>query len=190
MVTWGPLSNFEWCMHDLMLGLVVNWSNLITRQSKKLTLSNVNLVAHMIIVWRALIIFPHPTLSHQCFFGQCLTFNNTRKDLMFSKSVIGLPWVSKYLMTTNWTNFLLLYAKSWLTRCWKIELVGIWVVIQYTSTTFDPNIPIDEFNKQAYMFLNLEKEKSHNDSVESSKTTKESLLSTSACSQCHPKKNF
>jgi hypothetical protein len=34
------------------------------------------------------------------------------------------------------------------------------------STPFHPNIPIDELNKQAYIFLELEKEKSESYSME------------------------
>jgi hypothetical protein len=58
------------------------------------------------------------------------------------------------------------------------------------STPFHPNIPIDEFNKQAYMFLDLEKENSRSYSMEPFGIAKESLLSTSTCFKCHPKNNF
>jgi len=52
-------------------------------------------------------------------------------------------------------------------------------VIQSVSTPSCPSVPADEFNKQASMFLDLDKEKSQSDSVESSETPKGSLLSTS-----------
>lgn len=64
------------------------------------------------------------------------------------------------------------------------------VAIQFTSTPFDPNIPIDELNKQAYMFLDLEKENNESYSMEPFGIAKESLLSTSTCLECHPKNNF
>jgi hypothetical protein len=36
----------------------------------------------------------------------------------------------------------------------------------------DPNIHVDGFNRQAYMFIDMEKEKNQNDLVESYETTK------------------
>lgn len=52
-------------------------------------------------------------------------------------------------------------------------------MIQSVSTPSCPSVPADEFNKQASKFLDLDKEKSQSDSVESSETPKASLLSTS-----------
>lgn len=163
---------------------------MVTRQSKKVSLIQCKLGSSRDNCIESFN-HPLPNIITPMFLWAMFNFQQLKtRPHAFKICHFGLPWASKYLMITNWTNFLLLYAKSWLTRCWKIKVVGIWVVIQSTSTTFNPNIFIDEFNKQAYMFLNLEKEKSHNDSMVSFKTTKESLLSTSTCSQCHPKKNF
>ncbi|CAK9202056.1 unnamed protein product [Sphagnum troendelagicum] len=57
------------------------------------------------------------------------------------------------------------------------KVVG--VVIQSVSTPSCPSVPADEFNKQASKFLDLDKEKSQSDSVESSETPKAALLCTS-----------
>ncbi|CAM6078596.1 unnamed protein product [Sphagnum tenellum] len=59
----------------------------------------------------------------------------------------------------------------------KCKIPG--VVIQSVSTPSCPSVPADEFNKQASKFLDLDKEKSQSDSVESSETPKAALLSTS-----------
>jgi hypothetical protein len=58
------------------------------------------------------------------------------------------------------------------------------------STPFHPNIPIYEFDKQAYIFLDLETEKSQSYLMEPFGIAKESLFSTSTCSECHPKNNL
>jgi hypothetical protein len=51
------------------------------------------------------------------------------------------------------------------------------VVTQSASTTSQPSTPADEFNKEASMFLDSDEEKSESDSVESSGTPKDSLVS-------------
>jgi hypothetical protein len=51
------------------------------------------------------------------------------------------------------------------------------VVTQSASSTSQPSTPADEFNKEASMFLDSDEEKSESDSVESSGTPKDSLVS-------------
>jgi hypothetical protein len=58
----------------------------------------------------------------------------------------------------------------------------------YDIDPIDPSIHVDGFNRQGYMFIDMEKAKSYSDLVESFGTTKQSLLySTWPRSQYYPK---
>ncbi len=98
--TWGPLSDYKWWMHE-----VTEVTSSQDKVKKKALFIQCKLGTFMMMVWKTLTI-THHILIHHIFIWQCLIFSKSRRNPMFSKSDINLPWVNKYKMATNWRFFL------------------------------------------------------------------------------------